>query len=118
MTTNWTSFSNVFSPIKVDCFEYDMRFAENSNTSRVHYTKSGSVEDCQDKCNLQRKRPKKKGELCEVWSWNEVKEECDMFSNKNGDLIKEQADGFVKGPYDCKFDRDRDEEKHEEDDDE
>ena len=118
MTTNWTSFSNVFSPLKVDCFEYDMRFAENSNTSRVHYTKSGSVEDCQDKCNLQRKRPKEKGELCEVWSWNEVKEECDMFSNKNGGLIKEQADGFVKGPYDCKFDRDRDEEKQEEDDDE
>ena len=90
-----------------------MRFAENSNTSRVHYTKSGSVEDCQDKCNLQRKRSKTKGKLCEVWSWNEVKEECDMFSNKNA--AAEAAEGFVKGPYDCKFDRDRDEEKQEED---
>ena len=92
-----------------------MRFTENSNTSRVHYTKSGSVEDCQDKCNLHRKRPKIKGKLCEVWSWNEVKEECDMFSNKNA--VAEEAEGFVKGPYDCKFDRDRDEEKQEEDDD-
>ena len=103
-----------FYYITVDCFKYNQRF-NKSEKSLVHYTKSGSVEDCQYKCNLQRKRPRIKGNLCEVWSWNEVKEECDMFSNKNA--VAEEAEGFVKGPYDCKFDRDRDEEKQEEDDD-
>ena len=101
----------------VDCFEYNQRYNENEK-SRVHYTKSGSVEDCQKKCNLQRKRPKKgltKGqEKCEVWSWNEAKEECDMFSDESAK--PETAEGFVKGPYDCKHDRDPNEEDNSSDD--
>ena len=92
------------------CFEYNQKYKENEETDRVHYTKAGSVEECQNKCNLQRRRKPKK--TCEVCSWSEATEECDMFGDPNAmKVVVEEAEGFVTGPYDCKYDRGSNEEE-------